>query len=186
MWDLKKSAPPSLKTAPQSTKYGPPLKVWSKLPAIAIGQKHNEPLPQPSTTRVLYARDPCLSLKGAVARVSTISSSFAVLQRELQPCLLSCGSQVRASSYRVLVCSSGWLPARLQIMVVCLCACAWRARPGAIPVRLQITAGFPGADHGRGDDVIPARLLCSADPDVLLGSLLCSSRRSALLVPAAR
>jgi hypothetical protein len=26
-WDLKKSAPPSLKTAPQPTKYGPPLKV---------------------------------------------------------------------------------------------------------------------------------------------------------------
>jgi hypothetical protein len=26
-WDLKKPAPPSLKTAPQPTKYGPPLKV---------------------------------------------------------------------------------------------------------------------------------------------------------------
>jgi hypothetical protein len=26
-WDLKKHAPPSLKTAPQPTKYGPPLKV---------------------------------------------------------------------------------------------------------------------------------------------------------------
>jgi hypothetical protein len=27
MWDLKKPAPPSLKIAPQPTKYGPPLKV---------------------------------------------------------------------------------------------------------------------------------------------------------------
>jgi hypothetical protein len=44
MRDLKKPVPPSLKTAPQPTKYGPPLKVWSKLPAIAIGQKHNEPI----------------------------------------------------------------------------------------------------------------------------------------------
>jgi hypothetical protein len=26
-WDLKKPAPPSFKTAPQPTKYGPPLKV---------------------------------------------------------------------------------------------------------------------------------------------------------------
>jgi hypothetical protein len=26
-WDLKKPTPPSLKTAPQPTKYGPPLKV---------------------------------------------------------------------------------------------------------------------------------------------------------------
>jgi hypothetical protein len=43
-WDLKKPASLSLKTAPQPTKYGPSLKVWPKLPAIAIGQKHNEPI----------------------------------------------------------------------------------------------------------------------------------------------
>jgi hypothetical protein len=42
--DLKKPAPLSLKTSPQPTKYGPLLKVRSKLPAIAIGQKHNEPI----------------------------------------------------------------------------------------------------------------------------------------------
>jgi hypothetical protein len=75
-WDLKKPAPPSLKTAPQPTKYGPPLKIWSKLPAIAIRQKHNEPSRNPPRRARPLSRDPFLSLKGAAARVSTI---FAVL-----------------------------------------------------------------------------------------------------------
>jgi hypothetical protein len=36
MWELKKPAPPSLKTAPQPTKYEPSLNICPKLPAIAI------------------------------------------------------------------------------------------------------------------------------------------------------